>query len=187
MKKGEALRGNIEALGPDEKLQGALCSLSQPTLTFRLLTVFHLLSNSFVPLLDPIPFLWVDWLWIQRRPSLATVIPGKSISRCSIGPGKSMPWMILALGLLNYRGFYPYQMKTGVNSSSQVKLLQLYIQFLLLSKIAHLQASRTRALCQWEPREEGNLIPKDTSILRYSSDFILSSFFKRNSLPYCLW
>lgn len=66
--------------------------------------------------------------------------------------------MTLALGLLNYRGFYPYQIKTGVNSSSQVKLLQLYIQFLLLSKIAHLQASRTRALCQWEPREEGNLI-----------------------------
>ena len=56
--------------------------------------------------------------------------------------------MTLALGLLNYRGFYPYQIKTGVNSSSQVKLLQLYIKFLLLSKIAHLQASRTRALCQ---------------------------------------
>lgn len=62
--------------------------------------------------------------------------------------------MTLALGLLNYRGFYPYKMKTGVNSSSQVKLLQLYIQFLLLSEIAHLQASRTRALCQCKRRRK---------------------------------
>ncbi|KAK1548090.1 hypothetical protein Q3G72_016134 [Acer saccharum] len=38
----------------DNHNRGAICSLSQPTLTFRLLTVFHLLSNSFVPLLDPI-------------------------------------------------------------------------------------------------------------------------------------